>query len=152
MLLWLRWKLNGRRASLRFLSRFHILETGSEEDVILLLCVMILVPLAPVVGNSVSEYLSVLVKRTLGNGLLTLLRGFQLGPRVLVPEWESSVWTYSRQGSVNRMERNIVHRKYILRLIMTIIIIIIRIDPKEYIQSTDFIPNSSENSVIKNTY
>ena len=99
----------------RLLAWFQVLETGPQKNVILFLGVVKLVSFAPVVGDRVGEYLSVLVKGALGDGLLAGLRSFQLGAGVLVPEGEAAVRADRGKGAVLRMERNVVDSKNILK-------------------------------------
>ena len=99
------------KSSLRLLSWSEILKATSQEDVILLLCAVELVSLAPVVGHGVGEDLSVLVKCALGDGLLAGLAGLQLGPRVLVPEGVLAVTAHCCQGAVHGVKCDVVHSK-----------------------------------------
>ena len=55
------------------LSGFEIIKTASEEDVVLLLGIVVLVALAPVVAHGVGEDVAVLVERALGDGQVTCL-------------------------------------------------------------------------------
>ena len=94
--------------------RLEILEAGSEEDVVLLLGVVELVALGPVIAHGIGKDLAVLVEGALGDGRIALLRGLQLGPGVLVPEGVASVRAYRRQSSVDRVERDVIHRVDVL--------------------------------------
>ena len=80
---------------LRLLSWSEFLKAAPEEDIILLLGYVVLVPFAPVVGHGVGEDVAVLVEGALGDGLLTRLAGLQLGPRVLVPEGVLAITAHS---------------------------------------------------------
>ena len=55
------------------MSGFEIIKTASEEDVVLLLGIVVLMALAPVVAHGVGEDVAVLVERTLGDGQVTSL-------------------------------------------------------------------------------
>lgn len=111
------------KSSLRLLSWSEILKATSQEDVILLLCAVELVSLAPVVGHGVGEDLSVLVKCGLGDGLLAGLAGLQLGPRVLVPEGVLPITAHCCQGPVHRVECDVIHSKYVLQIELLIHVI-----------------------------
>ena len=67
------------------LSGFEIIETASQEDVVFVLGVVVLVAVAPVVAHGVGEDVAVLVEGALGDGQVTRLAVLELGPGVLVP-------------------------------------------------------------------
>ena len=99
---------------LGFLPGLEVLETAPQENVVFLLVVVELVPLAPVVRHRVREDLPVLVEGALSDGLLARLAGLELGASVLVPEGEPAVAAHGGQGAVHRVEGDVIDGEDIL--------------------------------------
>lgn len=99
---------------LRRHARLQLLEARSQINRRLLCRIIILVPLRPIITDSVRENLPIRIEAALRYRLVHCLARFQLRPRVLVPETETAIGTNRRQRSVNRMECNIIHRVNVL--------------------------------------
>lgn len=71
-------------------------------------------PLAPIVTDSVREYLPVAVESTPRDRLLHKFGRLHLGAGILVPETERTVRAYGGESSVHRMKRNVINGIYVL--------------------------------------
>jgi hypothetical protein len=63
----------------------------------------------PIVADSISKDLSIVIKAATCDWLLHGLWRFKFGAGILVPETETSIWSNSCQCSMNRMKSYIIH-------------------------------------------
>lgn len=94
--------------------RLQFLVARVKKHVVLLLRIIVFVALRPVVADGVGKYLTASIERATRDRLLHLFRGLQLGACIFIPEAEATIGPNSGQRAMWWMERDVVHRKYVL--------------------------------------
>ena len=111
------WK-GHKTGKLWLLARFHFVETRMQEDIVLFLRIIELMPFWPIIANCISIYLPIMIETTRGDRLLQLLGSLQLCSRIFIPKGKPSIRTSSGKCPMYGMKLDIIDSINILILLI----------------------------------